>query len=149
MMVLAAFVLQISTTINFCDHRRSLACCSKISVTRGKPPGCQKHHRCHAASRRARSRADVITFLDHDHGVPGGTAPELWFLPAGVFNNDLWMEITLVINDHHPYVPTGFSFDTHRFTFNDVFEHLMELGKNRNEYGLYHTGQTLFHLLAS
>ena len=150
-----SFFQNFDFTINFCDHRRIFwlagfedfrdswqTACDVRNTT-----GVTRHLGEHGPG------LNVITFLDHDHGAFREVLhiKSFAFLTAGVFNNDLWMEITLVINDHHPHVPTGFSFDTHRFAFNDVFEtHLTwNLGKNRNGIGVPLTQHSsLFHFLA-
>ena len=36
--------------------------------------------------------------------------------------DDLRMQITFVVNDHHANVAAGLAFDPHRFAFDDVFQ---------------------------
>ncbi len=107
---------------------------SKISVTRGRPPVMS----CVPDTSRGVLANSVpaeicVAFVDFDVGLFRQVV-EVENLAAGVFHDDLRVQIALVLHDQRADVTAGVLFEPHRFAFDHVFVANLsaDFGQNRD-----------------
>ena len=80
-----------------------------------------------------RTGTNLGTLFDHDHRTFWQVL-HIECFAFRIFDHNLRMQVTLVIDDHHTNVSARFTLGSHRFAVNDVFETNLtgDFGKNWN-----------------